>query len=347
MNSQSLMDDVLSLLDWPAAIAAGGEEIIAQNSQWIDATGCRSEADAPLSLADSLRSFTPTNELFETLCSESMSAGTLTVSCVQQRDTQEQLEREYVLRWRQLPSQTEQKSNVILILQDNPASEHFAEILGSQQALINRLLVRQTLIEETERRKFGRSLHDVVIQDLAQIRKSVLAESGPGSSREEVVARIDQIITDARFLMFELSPPVLEDLGLAPALEWLAEYLSSRYEVKVSIAHDLNENMVSKPVRIILFRAVRELATNAAKHAPDSEIIISCVSNNRAVRTIVVDGGPGFDTTLIHRDADGMKGFGLLSVEQQIRGIGGTFDLISSIKSGTRATITVPARHKH
>jgi signal transduction histidine kinase len=143
-------------------------------------------------------------------------------------------------------------------------------------------------------------------------------------------------------LAFELSPPILEDLGLRPALHWLAEYLSQRYGTRVEVADDAREPPLPPPARTIVFRAVRELAINAAKHAAGADIVLSCITNDRTTRLAIRDTGPGFNTAELHQSTDGFDRYGLLSVEQQIRGIGGSFELVSTLGEGTRAAITVP-----
>lgn len=205
----------------------------------------------------------------------------------------------------------------------------------------DRVLIRQALIEEAERRRIGRALHDVVAQSLAHLRAQITERVESDESRDRMLATLDGVIESVRTLSFELSPPILEDLGLLPALGWLAQHLGKRYSTPIAVAHDGREPALDSASRTILFGVVRELVVNAAKHAAGSAIDVSCVSNHRTVRVIVRDEGPGFDTRFSKGSADDGPHFGLLSVEQQIRGIGGTFELVSAPGEGTRATITV------
>lgn len=221
-----------------------------------------------------------------------------------------------------------------------------SDVIAAQAMRIDQLLIRQTLIEEAERRRLGRALHDGVAQDLARVRaglsKSAAIGSGGGAGSEaDQIRTLDRVIESVRTLAFELSPPVLEDLGLCPALEWLGDHLRDRYDAEVSVEIDGHEPAINQAARTIVFRSVRELALNAAKHAPGSAISISCRTDARGTRVAVVDHGDGFEPAL--QGSAGQPGksahYGLLSVAQQIRGIGGRFEIQSAKGQGTRATI--------
>jgi signal transduction histidine kinase len=244
------------------------------------------------------------------------------------------------VHWRRVRIRSQRDSLTIITLQGQPDQQSSVPTAAHQQARIDRLLVRQALIEESERRRIGRALHDVVVQDLAQTRSIVRASGMNAEDAAKIVASIDRMIDQVRTLTFELGPPILEDLGLRPALQWLAEHLGERYSADITLADDDCDPRLSKQAQTIIFRSVRELAINAAKHAPEAEIVISCITNHKHVRVIVKDNGPGFDTSILYDLMDDIQHYGLLSVEQQIRGVGGAFEIFSEIGAGTRAIIT-------
>lgn len=213
---------------------------------------------------------------------------------------------------------------------------------------INRLLIRQTVIEENERRRIGRALHDGVLQDLARIRSS-LSSGSSGSTptpAANLTAQVDGVIQNLRTLMFELSPPILEDLGLYPALEWLSDHLRDRHHARVELQLTGDEPELSSTASTIIFRSVREFTLNAVKHAPGATIGIACEATPKLFRVTVFDDGPGFDTRPTFETLQSMttqqSGFGLISVEQQINGIHGDCFIDSSPGHGTRATIEIP-----
>jgi signal transduction histidine kinase len=205
-----------------------------------------------------------------------------------------------------------------------------------------RLLVRQTLIEERERRRLGQALHDQVAQLLIQLRRHLaeLRDSRDDIDCAAMIGEVDSVIHVLRELTFAISPPVLEDLGLLPALHWLAEHLRESYGAEVVCTDDGVEPLLASDVRTIAFRAVRELLNNAVKHAPGSSIRLSSREEGGCYRISVEDDGPGFSDGDAPDVLQQLPGYGLLSIEQQIRAIGGTFDIRSRPGSGTRATIT-------
>ena len=338
-----LLETVVSMVDWPAAVVADGEDVLASNALWRELTGSSHDSDESLSLEFSLRDFSHIDSLIESLRNEQGSVGMKTSRLAAGEASADGSPHDYIICWRQLYAPSlRHYSLAIVTLQDRSDIKRPSRVIVQQQIRIDRLLVRQTLIEEAERRKLGRALHDVVVQDLAQVRAAVRSSARSADDSTTIIASIDRIINEVRTLTFELGPPILEDLGLRHALQWLADHLNNRYSAAISVVDDACDPRLPTPIMTIIFRAVREVAINAAKHAPDSEIGISCVTNHRNVRIIVRDTGPGFDIVRMRSERHGVNMYGLLSVEQQIRGIGGEFDIVSEIGAGTRVTITAP-----
>jgi signal transduction histidine kinase len=127
-------------------------------------------------------------------------------------------------------------------------------------------------------------------------------------------------------------------------MRWLADHLQSSYGAAASCEDDGMEPQLSSEVRTIAFRAIRELANNAVKHAPDARIVLRLIVDNAGCRLEVCDNGPGFERGADHTAPHGHKpfpGYGLLSVEQQIRAVGGTFEILTAPGKGTQAIITL------
>lgn len=342
---EALWEGVVGLIDSAAAIVAGGDEILAANLLWEQVTRFHADSLQRPGLEACLRLVSPTRSLIASLRDEGRSSGVISVSVETDGPGSQACRRDYALRWRHFGHHSDGRSLAIIVLEELVAPARYGSVHSMQQARINHLLIRQTLIEENERRRLGVALHDVVIQDLVQVRAAAAKSDASVRGPRRLVGMIDGIIDEIRTLMFELSPPVLEDLGLRPALQWLTDHLNARHGVRVTLIDDGLEPPLSSDARTVIFRAVRELSLNAVKHAPGTEILLTCVSNERTLRIIVRDSGPGFAQS-DPPGATGRLGFGLLSVEQQIRGIGGSFDLVSSVCDGTRATIMVPIENQ-
>lgn len=227
---------------------------------------------------------------------------------------------------------------------------HCVVMVDDTRNQMNRLLVRQTLIEERERRRLGRALHDRVTQLLVQVRRQ-LADTRDGRGPQnpgDRVADVDRVIHLLHEITSNFSPPVLEDLGLLPAMHWLADHLQQSHGAAATCVDDGVEPGLTSEARTIAFRALRELANNAVKHAPGASIRLRASVENTQCRLEVCDDGPGFalgDDHVFCDEPQPFPGYGLLSIEQQIRAVGGTFEIRSKPGEGTRAVITLDCSH--
>ncbi len=201
--------------------------------------------------------------------------------------------------------------------------------------------------EEIERRRIASDLHDQVGQMLAacRIKLGVLGDKLPEPSlRQEAAAvgdLLQQAIEDMRSLTFELSPQILHELGLRPALQWLAEKYSipnsPRVNCETTPGHPLDYEL-----KVHFFRIARELLQNAVKHAHARNITLRFgVVGEGVARLEVQDDGVGYNLNEIHAGKAGAGGFGLFSIRDRIRSFGGKLEITSSPGAGTRATVCV------
>jgi len=212
------------------------------------------------------------------------------------------------------------------------------------QERIRRMGFDAALTEERERRRIAIGLHDHVGQALAlaQLKLgSARAElpAGPGAAVDSAVQLLDEAIQAQRSLVFELSPPVLYDLGLGAALNWLAEDVAKRFGVQLEIQDDGEGKPLSDAAKTIVFRGVRELVMNVLKHARVPTATISLSSTADGVNVAVEDHGVGFEPVELSKD-----GFGLLSVREQIQALGGSLEVQSAAQRGTLVTLRVPLK---
>src|SRR5882757_1326268 len=223
-----------------------------------------------------------------------------------------------------------------------------AEAVERAQKL--RLLSAQlSLAEETERRRIGVLLHEDLQQLLVAARMQLGALCRPqDSAQREPIAReiadlLERSFQLTRSLSVELAPPVLYEHGLAAALEWLAAETRKNYNIEVTVQADCSANPKAADVRIFLFRAVRELLLNSAKHAGGSAVHIT-VQHRRPdkVRIIVADDGPGFDPNSLGDKRTGSQTVGLLNIRERVTSFGGEFHIKSGRKRGTRITLSLP-----
>lgn len=209
---------------------------------------------------------------------------------------------------------------------------------------IRRLAREVTLAEERQRRVIAQGLHDHLGQALAFIRMQVAALQGDmvfsgGEGRLDVIRDLlDRAIRYTRTLTAEISPPVLYELGLLPAVEWLADELRRKHDLPARVRGRGDLEDVDEATRVMLFVAVRELLLNAAKHARAQSVEVELEAVGDVIRAEVNDDGVGFDPSAhAHHD-----GFGLFSVAERIRSLGGTVEIDSAPGRGTRIRISVP-----
>lgn len=219
-------------------------------------------------------------------------------------------------------------------------------VAESQAARLRELAAQLLAAEDEERRSLATDLHDNLAQVL-YVAKMKLAEvrHGAAAAEQARLAEIEKMLANAnqtiRSLSYQLSPPVLHELGLIPALEWLAEEMKRQYHltVKTEIAGPMP--VVEARTRTILFRAVRELLINVAKHAGVHRAMVRISESENHVTIVVEDNGAGFDPRVL-RSSSMTRGFGLFSIRERLDYLGGKLEIQSRRGKKTTVTITMP-----
>ncbi|MFW6033216.1 MAG: PAS domain S-box protein, partial [Phycisphaeraceae bacterium] len=220
--------------------------------------------------------------------------------------------------------------------------------LAEQQADQLRALAGElSLTEERERRRLAQVLHDHLQQLLvaAKMRLSLLGEELDTSHRhaaEEVQELLGESIEASRSLTVELSPPVLHDAGLGPALEWLGRHYEKEYGLAVEATFDRQAEPERSDLRFLLFQAARELLFNTVKHARASQAWVSLTRTaGGEVRLVVEDDGDGFEPGR-KKPGSSQSSFGLFSIRERLRLIGGRMDICTAPGEGTCIRVVVP-----
>ena len=235
---------------------------------------------------------------------------------------------------------------VVQDITERKASEQkFQEYQHRLKSLASQL----TIAEERERRRIAADLHDQIGQTLALARVQ-LAMVQKSVSGDELAARIDELsdsmrqaARDTQNLVFDLSSPSMNELGLAAAIsEWLEEKIAKRYGLKTECIDDGHRKPINDDERAILFRNVRELLTNVVKHARASRVSVSIESADAAVKIVVQDDGIGFDYGAVSQTGGSEGGFGLFSVQERMTDLGGALEIESEPGKGTEAILSVP-----
>jgi signal transduction histidine kinase len=144
-------------------------------------------------------------------------------------------------------------------------------------------------------------------------------------------------------LSFELSPPILYDLGFEAALEWLAELIQARHGITVKVQTDRLPKSMNDEIRVILFHTMRELLVNVANNANAKNIRVFIARENATLQVKIEDDGLGME---ISADAaNGPSGFGFFSIRERLKYLGGHLEVVSEPGWGTRVTLQVPLKY--
>ena len=205
-----------------------------------------------------------------------------------------------------------------------------------------------SLAEERTRRQIAIDVHDHIGQNLAMVRIKLqsLAESVQNAEQagiaDEIANIIAEVIESTRNLTFQISPPVLYELGFEAAIEWLLRKARSQQGLVTTFLNDGRKKPLDENVRVFLFQAVRELVANVQKHAKAKTLTVSISRLDNHIHVGVADDGVGFDREKVGSVYPNPRGFGLFSIKERLSCIGGTLKIESAPGKGTDITITAP-----
>jgi PAS domain S-box-containing protein len=211
----------------------------------------------------------------------------------------------------------------------------------SELRVLSRRLIE---VEETERRRIGRELHDRIGAHVAvlNITLGLAAEKLTGGSPDEAAALLDEArevvrecSTDIRHVITELRPTALDDFGLYPAVLGYARTIAARVGAELRASGGAPELRAPPAVETALFRIAQEALTNIAKHANAKTISIALERRDDTLVLDIADDGTGFATT-------GAGGHGMRTMRERAEAIGATFGVSSAPGAGTRITVEVP-----
>jgi signal transduction histidine kinase len=232
------------------------------------------------------------------------------------------------------------------LLSASKRREQSRQRLEIYQERLRSLASELVLTEERERRRLAMDLHDSIAQSLA-ISKTKLDTLRTQRSSEDLSAGLDEIleilklaIRDARSLIFQLSPPLLYVMGLEAAVESLAEQTQEKHGLITTFEDDKRPKPLGEDLRVLLFRAVRELLINVVKHSRAKKARIRMRREEGWIKIDVEDDGVGFHPARNEDLLAGRTGFGLFSIRERLHHLDGRVEIDSGPGRGTRVTLT-------
>jgi PAS domain S-box-containing protein len=233
------------------------------------------------------------------------------------------------------------------IAHDICARKKAEQKLLEHRAQLKSLASELSLTEERERHRLATNLHDQISQALVisriklQTLHASVSSDDIAGSLEEVCGNLDRIIQDTRTLTFDLSSPILYELGFEAAVsEWLEEQIGKKHGIKTKFEDDGRSKPLEDDIQILLFRNVRELLMNIVKHARAKNVKVSIHRIRQQIYISVEDDGIGFD----HTKMASSTGFGIFSIRERLEQLAGHIEIESEQGRGTKIMMTAPLK---
>jgi len=249
------------------------------------------------------------------------------------------------VEWQITPLRDEKRkvAHFVSIQRDITERKRAEEKFKLYQEQLRSLTSELSLAEESERRRIATQIHDHIGQTLAitKIRLGALKDSCDTAHTgpiDEIRVLIEKTIMSTKSLTFELSPPILYELGFEATIEWLSEQMQQQHYILFSCDTDEKPKPLTREMSILLFQVVRELYMNIVKHSQAHQVITHLRREESLLQITVEDDGIGFDTTAIGDRAT----FGFFSIRERLKYLGGNLEIHASPGAGTRIIVTSP-----
>ncbi len=231
---------------------------------------------------------------------------------------------------------------------EDKLNKSMEEVRAYQRKLKN-LNKELTLTEEKERKRIAEYIHDGIGQtlSLAYIKLSaLLSHELPEDVRQSignVSGLINNAILESRSLTYDLSPPVLYEFGLLPAIKWKLDQVNKKFNIQTSFSSNNGDIYFESETTVNIYRIICELITNAIKHAGARHIGIGLYRENGNFRFEVNDNGKGFDVATLE-GPEAADTYGLFSISERLDSMNGALEINSSPGEGTKVHVIVPAQ---
>lgn len=224
----------------------------------------------------------------------------------------------------------------------------YQESLRHQQNL--RELSRNMMqTSETTMRHLVRELHDdlgqaltAVRMDLGMIDRDLPADAPLRERVKEARDQIGAVLQSVRSLSQLLRPPVLDDLGLVPAMQWYADRFRERSGIALTLDAHVGPERLPQPIEVAIYRVFQEALTNVSRHAEARHVGATLASRDGTVSLVITDDGHGFDPDASDAPTAADRGIGVLGMRERVATYGGDFQLESAPGKGTVVRLAIP-----
>jgi signal transduction histidine kinase len=221
------------------------------------------------------------------------------------------------------------------------------ENIGKEKQIQDNLRVYARMIsqaQEAERKRVARELHDETAQALVVVSRHLedLAGGKGGLNANQIREEVRKILEGVRHFSQELRPSILDDLGLIPAVKWLASNLTNSYQIPVNTEVNGLQKQLDSQTELMLFRITQEALNNVRKHAQASQVNIVFNYSQDKLSLSINDNGKGFISPRKLADLAVKGKLGLLGMQERVELMAGTFKIESDSGKGTTLIIEVP-----
>ena len=236
----------------------------------------------------------------------------------------------------------------IWTFRDITERKHAEAALHHTMEQLRTLSHRLLEIQETERRYIARELHDEVGQALTALRIGLKRTEGSKTlesalaSIQESTPTVEELINKVRNLSIELRPSILDDFGLAAALDWYVNWFSAKVGFEAVFRTDLTEERFPPILELTCFRIAQEALTNAARHSSAKTVHLDLETMKGELHLTVKDDGKGFNIDETRLRAQKGESFGLLGMQERASLAGGSLELTSNPGKGTVIHVYFP-----
>lgn len=212
------------------------------------------------------------------------------------------------------------------------------EQLRASRAALRSLATRQQDIREDERTRIAREIHDSLGQALTALKLQLSAAEGLGPRLHETKLMVDELVKTVRRLATDLRPPILDQLGLPAALEWLAQDFGKRTGIRCQATTEANNPPIKGELATALFRIVQEALTNVLRHAGATRVDIALGAKSACVTLEINDDGTGISEA----GTMGPASLGILGMRERAAALGGVLEVAPREEGGTRVAAWFP-----
>ena len=235
---------------------------------------------------------------------------------------------------------------------ETKVKERTAE-LSETEANLREVTGRLLRAQDEERRRIARELHDSAGQLLVALSMNLIPleprvlqiNSELGKSVTDSISLVDELSRQLRTMSHLLHPPLLDEAGLASALEWYVDGFAERSKIKVDFNYDLAIGRLPREMETAIFRLIQESLTNVHRHSGSPSASIRVLRRSQSILVEVSDQGKGVSGGVVHPSAQTKPGVGIQGMRERVRQLGGQIEIRSS-SPGTTIVATLPIHDK-